>query len=250
MQVVPAIDLQGGNVVRAVGGSRDSYHPVDSQLLEGADPVDVGKAFSERFGFRQLYVADLDAIGGSDPAWDTYIGLAECGLSLWIDAGLSDKDRIERMVEFADDHAEVTGVVFGLESLPDIETMSHGLHLAGVERFIFSLDIKNGRPMTTSEHWNGKIAPNVAKAVIKAGARKIILIDVATVGMHGGCGTERLCHTLHSKYPEVEFYAGGGVRGAGDLESLARHGCSAALISSALHDGWLKQEDLQAYDLG
>ncbi len=250
MQIVPAIDLQGGSVVRAVGGGRESYHPVDSKLLEGAEPIDIGRAFAEKFGFGHAYIADLDAIGGADPAWDVYVGLAACGLKLWIDAGLSDNARIERMAEFADDHAEVTNVIFGLESLPDIETMSHGLQLVGAERFIFSLDMKNGRPMTVSDHWNGKLAANIAKVVINAGVRKIALIDVATVGMHGGCGTERLCHMLHHKHPEITFYAGGGVRGARDLESLARHGCAAALVGSALHDGWLKKEDLEAYDLG
>jgi len=38
--------------------------------------------------------------------------------------------------------------------------------------------------------------------------------------------------------------AGGGVRGLADLTALARAGCNAALVASALHDGKLLPEDL------
>jgi phosphoribosylformimino-5-aminoimidazole carboxamide ribotide isomerase len=250
MKVVPTLDLKAGSVVRAVAGQRDVYHPIESRLIEGSDPIAFGRAFADKFGLRHAYVADLDAIDGADPAWDIYVGLIGCGLSLWIDAGLSDQARIEQMVEFADDHSTVRGIIFGLESVPHIDTVVAGLRLAGPQRFIFSLDMKDGRPLARSEDWNGKIAANIARAVIEAGVQQILLIDLATVGMHGGCGTERLCRILHRKYPQVKFYAGGGIRGASDLEWLARHGCSAAVVSSSLHDGWLQPEDLEPYDLG
>ncbi len=248
MKIVPVLDLQAGNIVRAVAGQREAYRPIESRLHEGCEPTVVARALVDKFGFGQAYLADLDAIAGAEPAWETYTGLIDCGLRLWIDAGLSDQGRIARMAAFADRHPEIVGIVFGLESVPDLEAVTTGLVLAGPQRFIFSLDIKNGRPLARWEGWQGKVAADIAGAVIQAGVQQILMIDLATVGMHGGCGTQRLCHILHRKYPQVKFYAGGGVRGPADLEALQQRGCAAALVSSALHDGWLQPADLEPYE--
>ncbi len=250
MKVIPTIDLKAGHVVRAVAGQRESYREIESQLIKGSDPITMGRAFVDQFGFRHAYVADLDAIEGADPAWETFVGLASCGLSLWIDAGLSDKGRIERICEFADDHPTVSGILFGLESVPNLELVTEGLSLAGSQRFIFSLDMKNGQPLARSKEWSTKAVANIAEEICEAGVQQMLLIDLATVGMHGGCGTDRLCRILHHKHPTVKFYAGGGIRNASDLETLAQHGCTAAVVSSSLHDGWLTKEDLEPYDLG
>ena len=41
---------------------------------------------------------------------------------------------------------------------------------------------------------------------------------------------------------DVDVIVGGGIRFLDDLQHLARYGCSAALTSSALHDGWITVE--------
>ena len=68
---------------------RTTYRPIESRLAAGSQPEDIGKAFVEQLGTTQVYLADLDAIEGAEPAWDLYVSLIQCGLSLWIDAGLS-----------------------------------------------------------------------------------------------------------------------------------------------------------------
>ena len=75
MRVIPVIDLKGGLAVHAVRGDRERYRPLRSRIAEGSDPVDLTHAVRERFGLDELYVADLDAIGGgpgartSSPPW-------------------------------------------------------------------------------------------------------------------------------------------------------------------------------------
>ncbi|MFM8221178.1 MAG: nickel transporter, partial [Planctomycetaceae bacterium] len=46
MQVIPVLDLLGGVVVRGVAGQRDSYRPIVSQLVDGAEPLAVARALS------------------------------------------------------------------------------------------------------------------------------------------------------------------------------------------------------------
>ena len=68
MRVIPVIDLKGGVAVHAVRGDRERYRPLRSGIAEGSDPVEVTRAVRERFGLDELYVADLDAIGGRPAA--------------------------------------------------------------------------------------------------------------------------------------------------------------------------------------
>ena len=65
MRVVPVIDLKGGMAVHAVRGERERYRPVRSVITDDAgDPVALARAFASELGLDELYVADLDAIGG------------------------------------------------------------------------------------------------------------------------------------------------------------------------------------------
>src|SRR5262245_25823594 len=65
MRVIPVLDLKGGQAVHAVRGQRQTYAPVETVLATSADPVVLGRAFVERLGARECYVADLDAITGA-----------------------------------------------------------------------------------------------------------------------------------------------------------------------------------------
>jgi phosphoribosylformimino-5-aminoimidazole carboxamide ribotide isomerase len=68
------------------------------------------------------------------------------------------------------------------------------------------------------------------------------VLDLARVGMGEGVGTEPVCRSLRCIDPKLQIISGGGVRGLGDLESLAQAGCDAALVASALHDGRVREK--------
>ena len=87
MRVIPVIDLMGGQVVRGVGGRRDEYRPIKTILAADARPATIGRALAAA-GFREAYVADLDAIAGAAPAWSIYEELLSCPLTLAVDAVL------------------------------------------------------------------------------------------------------------------------------------------------------------------
>src|SRR5947209_16760035 len=103
----------GGVVVRGVGGRRNEYRPVQSRLTNSCDPVDVARAFVDKFRPRRLYLADLDAIGGASSAWVLYRDIRQLGVELWVDAGVRSAEEAVALAE-----AGVEGVVCGLETLP------------------------------------------------------------------------------------------------------------------------------------
>ena len=267
MRIIPVIDLMAGQVVRGVAGRREEYRPIKSPLCGSSQPADVARALVERFGFDELYVADLDAIAGHEPAWHVYRGLAAHVPRLMIDAGVRDAKQAARLADFAlktatlttpiptkaatkaepttrNEPCGVAAIVAGLESLASPRVLAEILSVVGQQRLVFSLDLKLGQPLNDSPGWRGLDAWGVACTAREIGVRRTIVLDLARVGMHGGVGTEELCQRLRDADPGMEIIGGGGVRGADDLRSLAAAGCDGALVASALHDGRLSAMDV------
>src|SRR5262249_21558693 len=90
MRLIPVLDVRDSMVVRGVGGRRREYRPVVRRLTSSTAPLDVARALIDSFHPRELYLADLDAIGGAAPAFDMYRGIRELGVRLWVDAGVRD----------------------------------------------------------------------------------------------------------------------------------------------------------------
>ena len=62
MQVIPVIDLLNGEVVHAKKGLRQTYQPMQSPLCPSSDPLTVVSELLALHPFKQLYIADLNAI--------------------------------------------------------------------------------------------------------------------------------------------------------------------------------------------
>lgn len=228
MKILPVIDLKGGVVVRGVAGRRDEYRPIISKLCDDPSPAAVARGLRAVFGFDECYVADLDAIAGGAPARRAYAEIERAGLHSWIDAGSA------RPV-----WPEATTIV-GLESLTDDE--AHFESIAWTPDFVFSLDLKDGRPLTKSAAWAEWSAEQIADRVVALGVQSLIVLDLAGVGVGQGVPTLDLCRRLRQKYPQLQLVSGGGVRDVDDLKQLRDAGCDYALVASALHDGRITGE--------
>jgi len=238
--VIPVLDLKAGVVVRGVGGRRAEYRPLVSRLTPSAAPVDVAEAFRQHFALSLLYLADLDAISGQPPALSTYRDLQTRGFQIWVDAGVRDACQALPLAE-----AGIAGIVVGLETVRGPEALRDILGQVAVDRVVFSLDMKDGRPLGDLGPWQHADAAGIASQAVAIGVRQLIVLDLARVGMGDGTGTEDLCRVLACAQPHVELIAGGGVRALSDLRRLGACGARAALVASALHDGRLTAEDLR-----
>ena len=246
MQILPVIDLKDGEVVRGVAGQRATYQRVQSLLAPDPTVPAVATAFASQLQVDTIYVADLDAIAGQEPNWLALEQIHQAGLQIWLDAGVESQTRARQLLDYAEQHVPLAGVIVGLESVPDSETLADLWQLIGGERAIFSLDLKQGQPLTSSAGWDGQTPEEIAHQAIEIGFQRMIVLDLSAVGMDQGTPVESLCHNLHVAYPEVVLISGGGIRGLPDLQRLADHGCTGALVASALHDGRLGTAELQA----
>ena len=62
MNIIPVIDIRDGIVVHARGGERANYQPLKSLLTQSVKLEQVIDDLLAWYPFKQLYIADLDAI--------------------------------------------------------------------------------------------------------------------------------------------------------------------------------------------
>lgn len=244
MKVIPVIDLKQGRVVRGVAGARAHYQPVRSQLCRTAQPFDVARGFIRAFALQELYVADLDAIGGL-PVDERSLGeMVRAGSQVLLDAGIDSVEKAQQAKAWNHAGACLHRVIVALESLRDSSQSEELLDTLGVDKAIFSLDLKGGCPLVR-ETWDLASPLEIAEHAVSVGFRQLIVLDLADVGMGAGNQSLSVCQEIRRRWPEVRLISGGGVSGNADLHALVNAGCDGALVASALHDGRLRSDDLR-----
>lgn len=215
-----------GQVVHARLGRRDQYQPLRSPLAaQSSDPLHVVDALLRLHPFSVLYIADLDAIGGTGDhdAVIAAIHARHPGLRLWIDAGR---------------HASAAGPasarvpVIGSESMTAASPWPTPTDGAP---WVLSLDYRDGR----------LLGPADLLARPERWPEDIIVMSLDHVGSARGPDLQRL-RALLRLAPERRWHAAGGVRSAEDLAEIADAGAHGVLLASALHDGRISAADLRA----
>ncbi len=243
MNILPVLDLMEGKIVRGVGGRRHEYRPVVSRLVPSAEPLVVAEALHADFGFAEFYLADLDAIQGGRPSFEVYTSLQQAGFCLWIDAGIQS-EASEALLRLRENDS--ISIVVGLETLEGPAALQRIVAHIGAARIIFSLDLKDGQQLGRPGAWPANDAWSIAQhAVARCGVGRMIVLDLARVGVGRGVGTEELCKELKTRFPDLQLTAGGGVRSIEDVHRLARVGVNYALVASALHDGLISPDQVK-----
>lgn len=222
MDVIPVVDLKGGQVVRARKGDRANYQPIRTPLSATAHPHDVLRGLLTLFPFRSLYIADLDAIQGSGSHLETVREIAKVfpTLELWVDCGFRDASAVQALLETGNAHA-----VIGSESQEDASLLEA---YRGEERIILSIDSLGERSLD----------PAGLSQRPDLWPERLIVMTLDRVGGMEGPDIESLA-AVRRQCNGQKLYAAGGVRGPDDLESLRRIRVSGALVASALHGGTL-----------
>ena len=239
MRILPVLDLLQSVVVRGVAGERARYRPVESCLTPHCDPLSVADAFRDVFGLTTLYIADLDAILHRQPNIAVLRSLADAGYRLLVDGGVQ---RVEHARELFAAGAE--SVIAGFETLAGPEELQRCCDESGADRMLFSLDLRDGRPMGGATTWDAAEPFDLAMAALRRGVRRLIVLDVAQVGTSRGPAAVPLCRRIREAVPEIELITGGGIRHRDDLQLLATIPVDGVLLASALHDGRIAREDL------
>ena len=104
------------------------------------------------------------------------------GLSLWADPGVVDGASLSSLMD-----AGVSRIVAGLETVRGPGALAEILDLAGPDRVVFSLDLRDGLPkVAEGAEWGTSDPRALAESVLALGVRRLLLLDLACVGTGRG----------------------------------------------------------------
>jgi phosphoribosylformimino-5-aminoimidazole carboxamide ribotide isomerase len=238
LKVIPVIDILNGVVVHAIRGKRKEYQLLQSILCKSVEPLEVAKTF-KTLGFKELYVADLDAIIDCSMNFQTLTHIAEeTGLKLDVDAGVTSIERANQLIG-----SRVTKLIIGTETLQKKSFVGEAVALFGSNHVVLSLDLKGNKVLLRIGFDGCSDSICLLRQFKEMGVSQVIVLDLERVGSGEGVNVEFLKKVI----AEVDFdvYVGGGVRDINDLVELRNLGVSGALIATALHTGKISIEELK-----
>jgi phosphoribosylformimino-5-aminoimidazole carboxamide ribotide isomerase len=233
-EVLPAIDLRAGRVVRLERGD------FARETAFSDDPVATASAFADA-GARWLHVVDLDAArdGASEHAAVIRRIVAAVGdrVAVEVAGGL----RTERAVADVLSQGAARAVV-GTAALRDATFAARLVERHGAERIAVALDVRSGQAV--GHGWvpgsPGVDVVTALEALADVGVQTFEVTAIERDGMLVG--------------PDLELYgrlvglgrgsiiASAGVTSVEDLQALRELGCTGAIVGRALYDGRLTIE--------
>lgn len=239
--MIPVMDLRDGLAVHAVKGNREHYRPVTSVLTDTAEPLEVARAFRDKLGLSELYIADLNAIQGRGHHRVLISRLAQqSGMRLIVDAGAADVTSALQVLD-----AGASQVIIGAETLSTWEMALAICAAIDPRHLIFSLDMRSGQVLSRSPQLAASKPAEVLGLLYRANWREVILLDLSRVGTGTGVDRALIAEAQHM-FPQLALLAGGGVRDANELADLRAAGAAGVLVATALHQGIITRQQISA----
>ena len=227
MEVIPAVDLMGGKVVRLSRGEPDTAKGYEG--LE--DPLWVARKW-EREGARYLHVVDLDAATGRDNNRQTISTIIRgVVIPVQVGGGIRSRAVVEEMLNLGAGRVIVATLAFEREDM--LKTLVDGF---GRDRIMVALDYLNGIVMTRG--WKGSTGITLEAAVekfLKLGVELFLLTSISRDGLLVGPDYITL-KTMVKRFKRGLFVAG-GINALDDLVKLKAIGVDGVVVGKALYEG-------------
>jgi phosphoribosylformimino-5-aminoimidazole carboxamide ribotide isomerase len=227
MEVIPAIDLMKGKVVRLSQGD-----PKTTKAYEHlGDPVAIAKRW-EKDGANALHLIDLDAAlkRGSNFVMVSKIARA-VNLPIQVGGGIRKLETAENLLQTG-----ICRIILGALAFNESLTLTKIQKKFGDERIIVALDHQDGRIMV--EGWKTPTKLGIEEALAKFLDLQVKTFLITSITRDGTL-TGPDFNTLRKAcaYPHVNIIAAGGVSSLNDLTSLKQIGVKGVVVGKALYEG-------------
>jgi phosphoribosylformimino-5-aminoimidazole carboxamide ribotide isomerase len=230
LEIIPAIDLRGGQVVRLKQGD------YAQETRYASDPRELAARYAQA-GARWLHVVDLDGARVGDLSNLAVIeALVKAGMQVQAGGGVRAEEDVRRLFD-----AGVARVVVGSVAIRDPEQVAGWLRNHGAERFTIALDTRR-----RGDHWTlpsagwieeeARTLDELAPWYAERGARHLLCTDIERDGMLAGFNLDLYRH-LARIVPQLAVQASGGVRSLDDIRAAGEAGARAVILGRALLEG-------------
>ena len=228
MEVIPAIDLLGGNCVRLYQGDYDQ-----SEIF-GKDPIAMAKQWQDQ-GATRLHLVDLDGAKDGEPVNLPVIAKIVEALTIpvQVGGGLRDRNRVSQLLGLG-----VRSAILGTIAVENPALVGE-LCNEFPGQIIVGIDARNGKVATKGWLETSEVeAVELAERMAKLGAAAIIYTDIHRDGTMQGPNLDAL-RELAEKIT-IPVIASGGVSSVTDLLSLLSLesiGVTGAIVGRAIYTG-------------
>ena len=227
MQIFPAIDLRGGQVVRLYQGD------YDQETVYGEDPCAQAREFLDA-GAQYLHVVDLDGARDGAPAnFDSIAAIArQGGLYIEVGGGIRTEERVRRYLDLG-----VGRCILGTVAVKDFDFTARMAQKYG-DQIAVGVDARDGYVAVNGwKELSQEKGVDFCRRLRDAGVRTVIYTDISRDG--AGRGTNLELYEELVKIEGLDITASGGVSTLEELRRLERMGVRAAILGKALYSGRL-----------
>ncbi|MDB9234044.1 1-(5-phosphoribosyl)-5-[(5-phosphoribosylamino)methylideneamino]imidazole-4-carboxamide isomerase [Halorubrum ezzemoulense] len=229
-EVIPAVDVQDGEVVQLVGGERGTGKRY-------GDPVAAAERWVEA-GAETLHLVDLDGAfegervnaGAIESVVDAVGGDGADAVGLQLGGGIRAAEGARALLDLGLDR-----VILGTAAVetPEIVAEIDETHPGSV---VVSLDAKDGEVVVSG--WTEGTGLDPAEAAARyeeLGAGAILFTNVDVEGQLDGIDREAVASVVEAV--DIPVIASGGVATVEDVIDLKEAGAAAVVVGTALYEG-------------
>ncbi len=234
IELIPAIDIIGGECVRLTKGD------YDRKTVYGSSPVEMAKRF-EKAGFKRLHVVDLDGAKSKHIVnVDTLKAITtETNLVVDFGGGIKTDDDIEKAFSHG-----ASMVTVGSVAITDRELFAGWLEKYGADKIILGADVRHGK--ISINGWKEDSAEDLLpflKYYIDKGVKNVLCTEISKDGTLAGPAT-LLYKEIMAAYPHINLIASGGVSCIDDIKALNDAGIPATVFGKAIYEGKIDIDEL------
>jgi phosphoribosylformimino-5-aminoimidazole carboxamide ribotide isomerase len=234
IELIPAIDIIGGQCVRLTKGD------YDQKTVYRNSPAEVAKEF-EQIGFKRLHVVDLDGAKSKHIVNEQELKAITAETNLVVDFGGGIKTDADIEKAFS---AGASMVTIGSIAVTDPDRFMGWLEKYGASRIILGADVRNGK--ISINGWkedSGEALLPFMKKYIDAGVRNVLCTEISKDGTLAGPAID-LYKEMMATYPELHLIASGGVSSIDDIKALEAAGIPAVVFGKAIYEGKINLKEL------
>jgi len=234
MNIIPAIDLLDGQVVRLQKGDYAKKSVYNHNPLREAEKFRAA-------GFEHIHVVDLNGAKSGNfenlPIIRSIID--ELGLSVQTGGGVRSRKDIDLLLD-----AGLSGVICSSMAVkkPDEWVKAVEDH---PEKMILGLDLKDGK-MAYGGWLETSDAPieEYLNPMIEAGLKTVLSTDISRDGMLSGPNVQMYAD-LQDRFPELNWIASGGVANLQDLIELQNNNLYGVVVGKAYYEGNIRLDEMR-----
>ncbi len=237
MELIPAIDLLGGRVVRLARGAYDQVTDY------GGDPLAAARRWVAE-GAGRLHLVDLEGARAGRPVQADLVAriVAMAGVPCQVAGGLRDADAVAAALDTGADR-----VILGSALVRDPGLAGALVARHGTDALVAAVDVRDGQAL--GDGWvagaRGEPADSLVRRLVDQGVDWFAVTSIARDGLLAGPDLD-LLDAARAAAPGARIIASAGVSTIEDIRTLARRGCAGAILGRALYEGAIGLPDALA----